>query len=131
VYSSTATRIEVCLFAEVDGAPVATIVLPGRSGHVHHGFVPGLQPGQLYGLRAHGAFAPEAGLLHDPNRLLVDPYARAIAWPTRASPAAARGRWRCCWPYDNAATAPKGVVIGEDVRRGATTGRRGGRGARR
>ena len=113
VYSSTATRIEVCLFAEVDGAPVATIVLPGRSGHVHHGFVAGLHPGQLYGLRAHGAFAPEAGLLHDPNRLLVDPYARAIAWPTRAS-APTLGTVAMLLPHDNAATTPKGVVIGED-----------------
>ncbi len=115
VYSSTATRIEVCLFAELDAAPQATIVLTGRSGHVHHGFVPGLLPGQLYGLRAHGVFAPEAGLLHDPNRLLVDPYARAIAWPTHASPVALAGPEATLLAHDNAAVAPKGVALADDT----------------
>ena len=120
VYSSTATRVEVCLFADVDDEPSATIVLGERSGFVHHGLVPGLRPGQLYGLRAHGPYEPQAGLRHNPHRLLVDPYARAIAWPTRPGPI----------PYahrdgdpagelaidtgDNAASAPKCVALTDE-----------------
>ena len=114
VYSSTASRIDVCLFAAVDAAPTATIALPGRSGHVHHGFLPGLAAGQLYGLKAHGTFAPEAGLLHDPHRLLVDPYARAIAWPSEAPPVLAGGPEPTLLERCNAAMAPKCVALADD-----------------
>ena len=68
----------MCLFDQVDGPATATLSLPGRSGHVHHGHVVGVSPGQLYGLRAHGPHEPRAGLRHNPHKLLVDPYARAI-----------------------------------------------------
>ncbi len=82
VCSAHATRIELCLFDASDAtAESARIPLPERSGDVWHGRILGLRPGQLYGLRAHGPWDPAAGHRFDPSKLLVDPYARAIAGP--------------------------------------------------
>ncbi|MDQ0394584.1 glycogen debranching protein GlgX [Labrys monachus] len=80
VYSADAERIELCLFAE-DGGETVRITLPGRTGPVHHGLVPGLAEGRLYGLRAHGPWRPEEGLRFNPARLLLDPYATRIMRP--------------------------------------------------
>ncbi len=79
VYSEHATAIDVCLFDPQTLAETARIRLPETTGHVFHGRVPGLGPGTLYGLRAHGPWAPDQGLRFNPAKLLVDPYARAIA----------------------------------------------------
>lgn len=82
VCSAHATRIEVCLFdASDDGAESARIELPERTGDVRHGRILGLRPGQRYGLRAHGPWEPASGQRFAPAKLLVDPYARAIAGP--------------------------------------------------
>jgi isoamylase len=75
VYSETATVIEVCVFT--DGEETRT-PLTERSGHVFHGHVPGLGIGSRYALRVHGEWAPERGLRHNPNKLLLDPHATAI-----------------------------------------------------
>ncbi len=77
VWSSTAAFIELCLFDE-NGQQTMSYRLPGREDDIHHGFVPGILPGQLYGFRAHGEWAPERGLRHNPAKLLVDPYAREL-----------------------------------------------------
>ena len=120
VFSSSATRIEVCLFDQVDGPATATLSLPGRSGHVHHGHVVGVSPGQLYGLRAHGPHEPRAGLRHNPHKLLVDPYARAIAWPRQgrelhyAHRVGAPGDDLTIDTRDNAASAPKSLALRDD-----------------
>jgi len=119
VFSETATRIEVCLFDAVDGTPVATLPLAERTGFVHHGFVPGLAPGQLYGLRAHGPYDPPAGLRHNPFMVLVDPYARAIATPDpKYVPYAYRTPGPLLDlvmdPADNAARALKSVALGDE-----------------
>jgi glycogen operon protein len=79
VYSENATRIDVCLFDAADGPETARIRLPETEAHVFHGYVPGLRPGQLYGLRAHGPWEPEKGHRFNPHKLLVDPYAKALA----------------------------------------------------
>lgn len=79
LYSSAAERVELCLFHEPqDGVAQATLTLPKRSGHVWHGYLRGSGPGTLYGWRVHGPYAPEQGLRFNPNKLLLDPYARAI-----------------------------------------------------
>ena len=52
-----------------------------RTFHYWHVFVPGLVPGQLYGFRVSGPFAPERGLSYDPEKVLLDPYGRAVAVP--------------------------------------------------
>ena len=78
VYSAHATRIDICLFEDGDAAPSRTITLPEQTYGIWHGFVPGIGPGMRYGIRAHGAYEPEAGLRFNPAKLLVDPYARAL-----------------------------------------------------
>jgi len=78
VFSENATKIEFCLFSE-DGARETTrLSLPEKTGPVWHGYLPGLSPGTLYGLRVHGRYAPELGHRFNPNKLLLDPYARAL-----------------------------------------------------
>ncbi len=83
VFSANATRIELCLF-DVDGRrETDRIALPEFTHEVWHGYFPDLRPGQLYGLRAHGPYAPEAGHRFNPNKLLLDPYTRALAGELR------------------------------------------------
>ncbi|MFT4039769.1 MAG: glycogen debranching protein GlgX [Thermomicrobiales bacterium] len=79
IASCDATRVELCLFARPDDPYEAgRIVLPERTQHVWHGYVPGLGPGQAYGYRVYGAYRPDQGLRFNPAKLLLDPYARAI-----------------------------------------------------
>ena len=77
VYSEIADHVEVCLFDE-DGRETRHR-LPETSKFVHHGFLPGVGPGQRYGFRVHGPWSPRDGLRSNPAKLLVDPYAKAIA----------------------------------------------------
>ncbi len=78
VWSRHATRIELCVF-DADGTrELARHALPGRSGDVWHGRLPGAGPGLVYGLRAHGPYAPREGHRFNPNKLLLDPHAREL-----------------------------------------------------
>jgi glycogen operon protein len=76
LFSEVATRVELCLFDDADHEQRLT--LPEISAFIHHGYVPGIQPGQRYGFRVHGPFEPERGALSDPDKLLLDPYAKAV-----------------------------------------------------
>lgn len=76
VFSENATAVELCLF-DADGNE-ERIELPDQTTHIHHGYFPGVGPGQRYGLRVHGPWAPERGQRFNPFKLLVDPYALAI-----------------------------------------------------
>ena len=78
VFSEHATAIDLCLFSPDGRREIARLTLPERTGPVWHGRVPGLVPGQLYGYRAHGPFAPEDGHRFNPNKLLIDPYAKRL-----------------------------------------------------
>ncbi|MEM9132688.1 MAG: glycogen debranching protein GlgX [Actinomycetota bacterium] len=79
VYSEVADHIEVCLFDD-DG--VETRHRLGEvTAFVHHGFLPGIRAGQRYGYRVHGPWSPGDGVLCNPDKLLVDPYAKAVAGP--------------------------------------------------
>lgn len=77
VYSSVASRVELCLFDE-NGRQNACLDLPHCDNGVWHGFVPGMAAGRRYGYRVHGAYRPEDGLFCDPGKLLIDPYARRL-----------------------------------------------------
>ena len=80
VFSEHATGIEICFFDRFDPRRESVrIALHGHTDGVWHGFVPGVKAGQLYGIRAHGAYAPEKGHRFNFAKLLLDPYARAIA----------------------------------------------------
>ncbi len=76
VFSEAADRVELCLF-DAEGAETR-MVLPEVDGFVWHGFVPNVEPGQRYGYRVHGRYDPGAGHRCNPNKLLLDPYAKAI-----------------------------------------------------
>ncbi len=86
VYSAAADAVDLCLF-DADGAETR-VPLPGRDDGIWHAFVPGLATGQLYGFRVHGPWDPDAGLRSNPNKLLLDPYARAISGSVTFGPAA-------------------------------------------
>ncbi len=83
VFSAHAQKIEVCIFSDNGKRELARLALPERSGHVWHGFVPGLRPGALYGLRAYGPYDPDRGHRFNPNKLLLDPYAKQISGNVR------------------------------------------------
>jgi isoamylase len=80
LFSEHATAVELCLYdAREPGRELGRLALPERNAFVWHGYVPGLRPGQLYGYRVHGPWEPERGHRFNPAKLLIDPYARAIA----------------------------------------------------
>ena len=80
IYSEFATSVELCLFDSVRARKEACRVeLPEQTDMVWHGYLPDVQPGQLYGYRVHGPYAPRAGHRFNPNKLLLDPYAKRIA----------------------------------------------------
>jgi isoamylase len=79
VYSQHASRVELCLFDDVYGKETSRTTLPERTRNVWHAYLPGTGPGQLYGYRVHGRYAPREGLRFNPNKLLLDPYTRAIS----------------------------------------------------
>ncbi|SNT42177.1 glycogen debranching protein GlgX [Rhodococcoides kyotonense] len=78
VYSETADSVTVVVVDE-DGAEISSTLLPERTGHVFHGIVDGLVAGSRYGLRVDGPWNPAEGLRHNAAKLLLDPYARAVA----------------------------------------------------
>ncbi|MDX1531708.1 MAG: glycogen debranching enzyme GlgX, partial [Rhodothermales bacterium] len=84
LYSEHAERVELVLFDRPDAeAPSATIPLKERTGPIWHGYLPRIRPGQLYGYRVHGPYDPAHGLRFNPNKVLLDPYAKAIGRPLR------------------------------------------------
>jgi glycogen operon protein len=78
VVSAHASRIELCLFDAGGRHEVARLPLPGRTGDVFHGRLPGAAPGLVYGYRAHGPWRPDRGHRFNPHKVLLDPYAREI-----------------------------------------------------
>ncbi len=78
LYSEQATGVRVCFFDE-QGKEADCVALKERTAFVWHGFTRGIKPGQRYGYRVDGPWEPDAGLRFNSAKLLVDPYARAIA----------------------------------------------------
>jgi len=76
LFSEVADRVQLCLF-DADGQETQ-IDLPEVDGFIWHAFLPGIEPGQRYGYRVHGPYAPEQGHRCNPNKLLLDPYSKAI-----------------------------------------------------
>ena len=109
VFSSQASRLELLLFdSACDSGAAHVIRLDGpahRTYHYWHVFVPGLRPGQVYAYRAAGPFDPTQGLRFDPEKILLDPYGRAVVAPDGYDRnAAAR-------PGDNTGVAMRSVVV--------------------
>jgi isoamylase len=113
LFSEAASRVELCLF---DGGGLETrINLPEVTALCWHAYLPGITPGQRYGFRVHGPWSPDEGYWCNPNKLLLDPYAKAVdgAWAWHES----------MFPYhfdnpdgskndmDSAPHMPKSVVV--------------------
>jgi isoamylase len=120
LYSENAEQVELCLFDSSDAATESSrIVLTDHSDMVWHTYLPDARPGQLYGYRVYGPYEPEQGHRFNPNKLLLDPYAKAIGreikWSDRmwgyiiGDPASDLS----FSPEDNAAEAPLAAVVDE------------------
>ncbi len=103
LWSTTATAVSVCLFR--DGHETR-IPLEDTTYHVWHGYLPGVGPGQRYGFRVDGPHDPARGLFHNPAKLLVDPYARALEGDFVDDPAAYADN-----PQDSAPYVPRSVLV--------------------
>ena len=79
IFSEYATKVELCLFDSPDSTKEShRFRLPESTDMVWHGYFPDLEPGQLYGYRVHGPYDPKKGHRFNPNKVLLDPYAKAI-----------------------------------------------------
>jgi len=78
VFSAHAERVELCLFDPTGRREVARLELPDCTDEVWNGYLPEARPGLLYGYRVYGPYQPEAGHRFNPNKLLLDPYAKKI-----------------------------------------------------
>jgi len=79
LYSQYAEQVELLLFEHPDDdGPSSVLSLPERTGPIWHGYVANLRPGQLYGYRVYGPYEPENGHRFNPNKVLLDPYAKAV-----------------------------------------------------
>jgi len=80
LFSENATGVDLCLFIGPDGSEeVARIPMKEQTDQVWHVYLPEARPGQRYGYRVHGPYAPNEGHRFNPDKLLLDPYAKAIA----------------------------------------------------
>ena len=75
-FSQVAQKVELCLFDEEDRE--TRVEMTEQNSYVWHNYLPGIQPGQRYGYRVYGPYDPAKGLRCNPNKLLLDPYAKAI-----------------------------------------------------
>ena len=121
LFSEHAERVNLCLFdSSASQRPTETIPLEWCTDHVHHAFVEGIRPGQVYGYRVEGPWDPVRGHRFDPNKVLLDPYARAIAREARWDPRVysykadeypdASAPQELLNGLDSGATAPLGIV---------------------
>jgi isoamylase len=120
LFSANATQVELCLFDGSGNREVERIALPEYTDEIYHGYLEDVGPGTIYGYRVHGPYEPENGHRFNPNKLLLDPYARAhvgeLTWDL------------ACFGYtlgapdedlsfderDSAPFVPKCVVVDED-----------------
>ena len=109
VFSRQATRVDLLLFDDAAPThPARVIELDARTHRIYHYwhvFVSGIGPGQVYAFRTSGPFVPEHGLRFDPDKVLLDPYGRAVVVPEAYSRPLASRRG------DNTTTAMKSVVV--------------------
>jgi isoamylase len=109
LYSRNATGVELLLFERQDDARAARVIRVDSGAnltyHYWHVFVPGLEPGQLYGYRVQGPSDPANGLRFDSSKVLLDPYGRGVVVPRSYSREAASREG------DNLAMAMKSVVV--------------------
>lgn len=117
LYSENATGVEVCLFDNEDRE--TRIALKEVQNFIWHGYLPGIGPGQRYGFRVYGPFEPENGHRFNPNKLLLDPYAKAVDGEVGYGEEIFGYPWDAeekdleCSETDDAHLVPKGIVVDE------------------
>jgi len=117
VFSAHAERIELCIFDAAGRREIARLELPDCTDEVFHGYLPDAGPGLVYGYRVHGPYQPEAGHRFNPNKLLLDPYAKKIVGKLQWTDALFGyrvGSTRGDLSFDrrdSAAAMPKAVVV--------------------
>jgi glycogen operon protein len=117
LYSENATSVELCLFDKDDQE--TRLELTEVSNFVWHGYLPGIGPGQRYGYRVHGPYAPEEGHRFNANKLLIDPYGKAIDGEVGNGPELFGYSWDApeedlsFSELDDAHLMPKSVVVDE------------------
>ncbi|MGZ4729780.1 MAG: glycogen debranching enzyme, partial [Acidimicrobiales bacterium] len=114
LFSEVGEQVELCLFDD-DGVE-SRLVLPEVTAFIHHGYVPGVQPGQRYGFRVDGPWQPEQGQRSNPAKLLIDPYAKAVEGAVEWSDAAFdftpdAGPDGAPEPTDSAPFVPRSIVV--------------------
>ena len=114
ILAGDADAVELILLDEVGGV-LAAYDLREQTDLVWHGFVPGVGPGARYGYRVHGAYDAEHGLRHNPNKLLLDPYARAICGSVQWGPEVFGYEWgggdEVMSGLDSATQMPHSVIV--------------------
>jgi isoamylase len=116
LFSENATKVELCLFDAEGAAEIARLELPAMEGGIWFGYLPGIKPGQAYGYRVHGPWAPEEGHRFNPAKLLIDPYARELRGELQWDPAVFghTGDDLTRDDRDSAPFVPKAVVVDPD-----------------
>lgn len=79
LFTENADQVELCLFDAGGVSETARLSMPDHTDQVWHVYLPEVRPGQLYGYRVHGPYEPDKGHRFNPSKLLIDPYAKAIA----------------------------------------------------
>jgi isoamylase len=116
LFSENAAKVELCLFDAEGAAEIARLELPAMEGGIWFGYLPGIKPGQAYGYRVHGPWAPEEGHRFNPAKLLIDPYARELRGELQWDPAVFGhdGDDLTRDDRDSAPFVPKAVVVDPD-----------------
>ena len=118
LFSDHATQVDLCLFDETGTTETHRLTLPQMEGGIWHGHLPGITAGQVYGYRVHGPYAPEEGHRFNPNKLLLDPYARElrgqIQWDDSLHGYKVGEDDLTFDDRDSAPFVPKGVVVDSD-----------------
>lgn len=103
LFSEHAEKVELCVFD--DQHQETRLFMPAREGNIWYGYLIGAKPGLYYNYRVYGPNNPEQGFVFNANRLLIDPYAKALSGDVYDHPALYDGE------QDNAAFIPKSVVV--------------------
>jgi len=118
LFSEHAEGVQLLLFdEESSGRPSTTISLNEKTDNIWHAYLPDVRPGALYGYRVQGPYEPERGHRFNPNKLLIDPYAKAVSGPIRWSDelygyiVGAEGDDLSFDTRDSAGAMPKSVVV--------------------
>ncbi len=86
LFSAHATKVQLCLFDDSGEIEIARVELPEYTDEIWHGFLPDARPGTNYGYRVHGPYEPEQGHRFNPNKLVMDPYAKAAVGQLKWGP---------------------------------------------